>query len=144
MFVTRMHEDAVLPTKAYEGDAGYDLYAAENQYIRSGEVLLIGTGLIVAIPIGYAGLVLPRSGLATRNMITVANSPGLIDSGYRGELKVALINHGEDAFDVTKGMRIAQLLIVPYLVDKIKEVPLNKLPTSHDGRDAGGFGSSGK
>lgn len=128
-----------LPRFAHRGDAGADLHAVELVTIGAGEYGLVRTGLSVAIPEGHAGLVLPRSGLAVRTGITVLNSPGLVDSGYRGELKVALINHGTEAFEIAVGDRIAQLVIVPVsapeyeLVDSLEETE----------RGSGGFGSTG-
>jgi len=111
--LARLHPDAILPTRAYDGDAGLDLYAAEPARIGPGERASVGTGIAVAIPAGHAGLVLPRSGLALRHGIALVNAPGLIDEGYRGELRVLLLNTDRDeAFEVTPGDRIAQLVIV--------------------------------
>src|SRR5207249_5397264 len=108
--VRRLHPDAVLPTRAYPGDAGLDLAACERVELAPGERALVGTGLAVAIPDGHAGFVQPRSGLAARHGITIVNTPGLVDSGYRGELRVILLNpDGRETFVVEPGMRIAQL-----------------------------------
>jgi dUTP pyrophosphatase len=138
--VTRLREDAVLPSRAYAGDAGLDLAACERHVIEPGGRALVGTGIAVAIPDGHAGLVTPRSGLATRNGITIVNTPGLVDSGYRGELQVILHNTDRsEPFVVEPGMRIAQLVIVAVPHAELREV--DELPVSE--RGAEGFGSSG-
>ena len=137
--VRRLREDAVLPTQAYEGDAGLDLAAAERLTIGPGERAVVGTGLAVAIPDGYTGLVVPRSGLAARNGLGKVNSPGVIDAGYRGEVRVVLLNTDRaESFTVEPGMRIAQLLVVP--VPPIRPVEVDELPESERGER--GFGSS--
>ena len=128
-----------LPVHAHPGDAGLDLRASEGARLEPGERRLVPTGLAVAIPPGYAGLVLPRSGLAMQKGVTVLNAPGLIDSGYRGELKVLLINHGAEPADLARGERIAQLVVQP--VAEVKLVEVDRLPESE--RGAGGFGSTG-
>lgn len=136
----RLRPDAVVPTRAYEGDAGLDLAACERVELEPGERALVATGLAVAIPEGYAGFVQPRSGLATRHGISIVNTPGLVDSGYRGELKVALLNtDARESFVVEPGMRIAQLVVLP--VQGVEPVEVGELPES--GRGVGGFGSSG-
>lgn len=142
MKIPVIHEDSriPIPTIAHPGDAGADLAAAEAVTIPPGGRALIGTGLRVAIPDGHAGLVLPRSGLATRLGVTVSNAPGLIDAGYRGELKVGLTNHGSEPFSVEVGDRIAQLVIIAVVEPQFEVVDL--LPDSD--RGAGGFGSTGK
>ena len=127
------------PRFSHPGDAGADLTASEAAVIPAGERALIGTGFAVAIPDGHAGLVMPRSGLAVRNGVTVVNAPGLIDSGYRGEVKVALINHGSDDFVIERGDRIAQLVIVA--VPAVEFVEVDDLAASE--RGTGGFGSTG-
>jgi dUTP pyrophosphatase len=138
--VSRLSEGAVLPVRAYEGDAGADLVACERAEIAPGERAVVGTGFAVAIPPGHAGLVLPRSGLAAKHGLTVANSPGLIDSGYRGEVKVILLNTDpRETFVVEPGMRIAQLVLVE--VPEARIVEVDELPGSE--RGAGGLGSSG-
>src|SRR5216110_1431 len=125
--VRRLREDAVLPERAYAGDAGLDLAACERHELAPGERALVGTGLAVAIPEGYAGFVQPRSGLAARHGLSVVNSPGLIDSGYRGELKVILLNTDrEEPFAVQPGMRIAQLVVLP--VPAVEVVEADELP----------------
>jgi dUTP pyrophosphatase len=138
--VARLDPSAILPTRAYEGDAGLDLYAAHAALLAPGERASIGTGIAVAIPPGHAGLVLPRSGLALRHGIALVNAPGLIDEGYRGELRVLLLNtDAEESFAVTAGDRIAQLVLVAVAAPAVVEVA--ELGTS--ARDARGFGSSG-
>ena len=138
--VTRLVPGAVLPTRAYAGDVGLDLYASHAARIGAGERASIGTGIAVAIPAGHAGLVLPRSGLALRHGIALVNAPGLIDAGYRGELAVLLLNTDrESAFEVVAGDRIAQLLVVAFAPLAVEEV--DTLDASE--RDARGFGSSG-
>jgi dUTP pyrophosphatase len=138
--VKRLRPDAVLPTRAHANDAGLDLAACERIELAPGERALVGTGLAVAIPDGYAGFVQPRSGLAARHGISIVNTPGLIDAGYRGELKVALLNtDARDPFVVEPGMRIAQLVVLP--VPALEAVEVSELPASARGAD--GFGSSG-
>jgi len=137
--VKRLNDGATLPTRAYEGDAGLDLAACERVELGPGQRAVVSTGLAVAIPEGHAGLVLPRSGLAVRHGIGKVNAPGLIDAGYRGEVKVVLLNTDRDeAFVVEPGMRIAQLVVVPVVLTEPKEVP--ELPASERGDK--GFGSS--
>jgi dUTP pyrophosphatase len=138
--VARLRDDAILPSQAYEGDAGLDLAACERLELGPGERGVVGTGLAVAVPHGWAGLVLPRSGLAARHGITVVNSPGLIDAGYRGELKVIMLNTDKhQAFVVEPGMRIAQLVLVE--AASVHLVELDELSASE--RGAAGLGSSG-
>ncbi len=138
--IKRLRADAVVPKRAYDRDAGLDLSACERLELAPGERAVVGTGLAVAIPEGYAGFVQPRSGLADRHGITIVNSPGLIDSGYRGELKVIVLNtdtaHG---FVVEPGMRIAQLVVLE--VPEVELVELEELPTTE--RGVRGHGSSG-
>jgi dUTP pyrophosphatase len=133
--------DPTLPVPAYArpDDAGLDLYAARDADIEAGGRALVETGVAVAIPPGWAGLVLPRSGLALRNGVTVLNAPGLIDAGYRGEIKVLLINHGCERTAVRRGDRIAQLVIQP--VGRALLIEAETLPPSE--RGGGGFGSTG-
>jgi dUTP pyrophosphatase len=139
--VRRLHEDAVLPSQAYEGDAGLDLVACESLTLEPGERGVVATGIAVEIPEGYAGFVQPRSGLASRHGIGVVNSPGLIDSGYRGELRVVLLNTDRDeTFEVTPGMRIAQLVVAP--VASVRLVEVEELAASE--RGGRGFGSSSR
>ena len=136
----KLRPDAVVPRRAYPGDAGLDLSACERIELAPGQRALVPTGLAVAIPDGYAGFVQPRSGLAARHGISIVNTPGLVDSGYRGELKVALLNTDAHAsFVVEPGMRIAQLVVLP--VPSVEPVEVGELPESERGPD--GFGSSG-
>lgn len=142
IFAKVLHPDAVLPTNANEGDAGCDLAAVESYTLAAGGGrALIATGIALAIPDGYAGFVLPRSGLALQHGVTCANAPGLIDSGYRGELKVALVNlDPERDYHVEKGDRIAQLVILATATSNFMIV--DELPGAS--RGAGGFGSTGR
>jgi len=137
--VTRQDSMYSLPIVAHPGDAGADLTAAEAVDLAPGERVLVPTGIAIAIPEGFAGFVLPRSGLAIRHGVTVINAPGLIDSGYRGELKVGLVNHGEDAFSIARGDRIAQLVIMAVVTAEFVEV--DELDSTSRGE--GGFGSTG-
>jgi dUTP diphosphatase len=138
--IQRLRDDAVLPARAYQGDAGLDLSACERVELPPGERAVVGTGLAVAIPEGHAGFVQPRSGLADRHGITVVNSPGLIDSGYRGELKVILLNTDtRHPFVVERGMRIAQLVVLEVPGIDLEEV--DELPATE--RGVRGHGSSG-
>jgi dUTP pyrophosphatase len=137
--IQRLREDAVVPTRAYSGDAGLDLAACERVELGPGERATVGTGLAVAIPDGYAGFVQPRSGLAERHGITIVNTPGLVDSGYRGELRVILLNTDtSEPFVVEPGMRIAQLVVMH--VPELDLVEVAELPESE--RGVRGFGSS--
>jgi dUTP pyrophosphatase len=139
--VTKLKDEALLPTRAHEGDAGLDLYSCETAHIGPGERWGIGTGVGVEIPEGHAGLVLPRSGLARDHGISLVNSPGLIDSGYRGELRVLLLNNDPaETFRVELGDRIAQLVLVPIAL----ATPVETTVLSESSRAAGGFGSSGR
>jgi dUTP pyrophosphatase len=136
--ITRVRDDALIPVQAYDGDAGLDLAACEAVTLAPGARATVGTGIAIEIPHGYAGFVLPRSGLAARHGIGVVNSPGLVDSGYRGEIRVVLINTDrEAAFDVEVGMRVAQLVVLPVAHVRLVE---GVLTTS--ARGARGFGSS--
>jgi dUTP pyrophosphatase len=137
--VRRVRPDAILPQRAYEDDAGLDLAACESVVIGPGERAIVGTGLAVAIPRGYAGYVQPRSGLASKHGISMVNSPGLVDSGYRGELRVILLNTDRaSAFAIEPGMRIAQLVLLP--VPQVELRVVDELPASERGER--GFGSS--
>jgi dUTP pyrophosphatase len=137
--IQRLREEAVVPARAYAGDAGLDLAACERAELGPGERAVVGTGLAVAIPNGYAGFVQPRSGLAARHGISVVNAPGLIDSGYRGEVRVVLLNTDRaEAFVIEPGMRIAQLVVLP--VPALELVEVDELPESE--RGVRGFGSS--
>jgi dUTP pyrophosphatase len=139
--VRRLHPDATLPTRAHAGDAGLDLYALDGATLGPGERASLGTGIAVEIPPGRAGLVLPRSGLAHRHGIALVNAPGLIDSGYRGELRVLLLNTDRaESCEILRGDRIAQLVLVA--IDAPGVVVVDELELSE--RAAGGFGSSGR
>jgi dUTP pyrophosphatase len=139
--VRRLHPEARLPTRAYDGDAGLDLYAVDTMTLEPGDRASVSTGIAVEIPPGQAGLVLPRSGLAARHGIALVNAPGLIDAGYRGEVRVLLLNTDREvAFTVAPGERIAQLVVVRVetpIVTEVQELALSE-------RGAGGFGSSGQ
>ena len=137
----RLSESAVPPARAHEGDAGYDLCADESASISPGGRASVGTGIAVAIPDGHAGLVVPRSGLAARHGVALVNAPGLIDAGYRGELRVLLLNtDSEQAFEVEPGDRIAQLVILR--VESPELIEAEQLEETL--RGVGGFGSTGR
>jgi dUTP pyrophosphatase len=137
--IQRLRDDAVVPQRAYSGDAGLDLAACERVELGPGGRALVGTGLAVAIPEGYAGFVQPRSGLAARHGITIVNSPGLVDSGYRGELRVVLLNtDASEPFVVEPGMRIAQLVVLAVPALRLVE----QAELAHSERGERGFGSS--
>jgi len=133
--------DAALPVPAYArpDDAGLDLYAAEAVTLAPGARALVPTGIALAIPPGFAGFVLPRSGLALRHGVTLLNTPGLVDAGYRGEVKVLLVNHGDAPVSLSRGDRVAQLVV--QRVERVALAPVAELPESP--RGAGGFGSTG-
>jgi dUTP pyrophosphatase len=137
----RLSDAAILPTRAHEGDAGLDLYAVEPAHLGPGERWSLPTGVAVEIPEGHAGLVLPRSGLAREHGIALVNSPGLIDSGYRGEIKVLLLNTDPaEVFRIEPGERIAQLLVVAVPATE----PVEAETLAESARGDGGFGSSGR
>jgi dUTP pyrophosphatase len=137
----RVSEQALLPTRAHDGDAGLDLYAAEPAHIGPSERWSVRTGVAVEIPAGHAGLVLPRSGMARKHGISLVNSPGLIDAGYRGELTVLLLNNDPaEIFRVAPGDRIAQLVVVAVAAAE----PVEVKELSESARGDGGFGSSGR
>ncbi len=135
----RLDDDLPVPAHAHPGDGGVDLYAATRVDLDPGQRATVPTGIAIAIPDGHAGLVTPRSGLAAKHGISVVNGPGLIDAGYRGEIKVVLVNLSEEPFGIERGDRIAQLVVVPVIVQEFTIV--DELPDS--GRGAGGFGSTG-
>jgi len=138
--VRRLDAAAVLPTRAHPGDAGLDLHALDGVTIHAGERAVVGTGIAVQLPPGHAGLVLPRSGLAARHGIALVNAPGLIDEGYRGEIRVLLLNTDRsEEFVVEPGARIAQLVVIAVAAPEVLE--LDELDVS--ARGAGGFGSTG-
>ena len=135
-----IHKEAKLPFRANEGDAGLDLFSIEEKIIKPGESELVGTGIQIELPKGTEAQIRPRSGLALKHSITILNTPGTIDEGYRGEIKVILINHGQEDFKVEKHMRIAQMIIAPVLQVNLEQADV--LTSSI--RAKGGFGSSGK
>jgi dUTP pyrophosphatase len=138
--VRRLDPGATIPTRAYEHDAGLDLYSVQDVVLEPGQRASVGTGIAVEIPAGHAGLVLPRSGLANRHGIALVNAPGLIDSGYRGEIRVLLLNTDQDEpFAISAGDRIAQLVLVAVQTPAVVEA--EELTGSERGQ--GGFGSSG-
>jgi len=139
--IAKLKDEAVLPSRAHEGDAGLDLYACEPAHLGPGERWSVGTGVAVQIPEGHAGLVLPRSGLARDHGIALVNSPGLIDAGYRGEVRVLLLNTDPaEVFRVEPGERIAQLVIAPIAIAE----PVEVTELTESARGDGGFGSSGR
>jgi dUTP pyrophosphatase len=142
LHVRLLHPAAVPPGRAHEQDAGFDLSCVEDFTLWPGRRRVIGTGVAVALPPGMAGLVTPRSGLAARHGIAIVNAPGLVDPGYRGELRVTLLNTGDRPYAGRSGDRIAQLLLVPYCAPPMRVV--DALPDGPDGRGELGFGSSGR
>jgi dUTP pyrophosphatase len=141
VLVQRLDRDLPLPAYAREGDAGLDLYAREAVTLAPGARAAVGTGVAIALPDGYAGFVLPRSGLALRHGLSLVNTPGLIDAGYRGEIRVILVNHDPTTpVTVSRGDRLAQLVV--QRVDQVDVIEVDALPESH--RGAGGFGSTGR
>ncbi|PRR77271.1 Deoxyuridine 5'-triphosphate nucleotidohydrolase [Clostridium liquoris] len=139
LFIKKLNEDAIIPKYAHEGDAGMDLYSIEEKTIEPGETTLIHTGISIQLPEETEAQIRPRSGLALKHSITVLNTPGTIDEGYRGEICIILINHGNNTFKVEKHMRIAQMVIKPVLKVKILEV--TTLLDSERGEN--GLGSTG-
>jgi dUTP pyrophosphatase len=138
---TLLHADARPPARAHGDDAAYDLHAAEAAVLAPGERASIGTGVVLAIPAGHAGLVLPRSGLAAQHGIALVNAPGLIDPGYRGEVRVLLLNTDrEEPFEVSPGDRIAQLALVRFESPELEQAEA----LDATARGAGGFGSTGR
>ena len=135
----RIHPDATMPVYAHPGDAGMDLCACEAAALAPGARALVRTGLVMELPEGFEVQVRPRSGLALKNGLTLLNTPGTIDAGYRGEIGVILINHGQELFQVTPGMRIAQLVVAPVVHATVEEVGT----VSETARGTGGFGSTG-
>lgn len=139
LFVQRINDDAILPFYAHEGDAGLDLFSVQEVILKPMERKLVSTGIKIQLPKGTEAQVRPRSGLALKNGITLLNSPGTIDEGYRGEVKVLMINLGDKAFFVEKGMKIAQMVVKPVERVFIKE----SQNLSESERGEGGFGSTG-
>ena len=138
--VRRLDPALPLPGYAHPGDAGLDLYAADTTTLQPGERALVPCGIAIAIPHGLVGLVHPRSGLAVDHGLTVLNAPGTIDSGYRGEVKVLLVNHGQEPVEIRHGERVAQLLLMPVTAVDVREV--DRLDATS--RGSGGFGSTGR
>jgi dUTP pyrophosphatase len=137
--VKKLHDDAIVPHYAHPGDAGLDLFSDEHVVLSPGQSTLVKTGVAIALPSGTEAQVRPRSGLALKHQITVLNTPGTVDEGYRGEIGVILINHGREEYVIEKGAKIAQMLIKPVYTVEIEEV--DELSDTH--RGAGGFGSTG-
>lgn len=137
--VKKIHPDAVIPKYANYGDAGLDLYSVEDYVVNPGDHILVKTGLQLEIPMGFESQIRPRSGLALKHRITVLNSPATIDSGYRGELGIIIINHGDEDFEIKKGDKIAQLVIAKHEIAEVMEVE-ELFPSQ---RGTGGFGSTG-
>lgn len=137
--VKKLSEDAVIPHCAHPGDAGLDLFSVEDTDLAPGASRVVKTGIAIELPAGTEAQVRPRSGLAAKHAVTVLNTPGTIDEGYRGEVGVILINHGKDTFRIEKGMKIAQMLVKPVITVSVEEVP----ELSDTSRGAGGFGSTG-
>ena len=137
--VKKLAEDAVLPQYAHPGDAGADLFANEDVILPAGGSGMIKTGISIELPAGIEAQVRPRSGLAAKHAVTVLNAPGTIDEGYRGEVCVILINHGEESFMIEKGMKIAQMVVKPVITVEVEEVE----ELSDTQRGDGGFGSTG-
>jgi dUTP pyrophosphatase len=137
--IKRIDNEAILPEYAHPGDSGMDLFSVEEKILESGQSTVIRTGIKIELPPGTEAQVRPRSGIALRHSVTVLNSPGTIDEQYRGEIKIILINHGKDIFKIEKGMKIAQMVIMPVIRVTITEV--NEI--SETKRGEGGFGSTG-
>jgi len=140
--IKKISDIAIIPNYAHKGDAGLDLYSVQNIEIESGKTALIKTGIKIELPENTEAQIRPRSGLALKHSVTVLNSPGTIDEGYRGEIGVILINHGKNTFQVTKGMKIAQMVIKPVIYVDVIEVQDTEELTNTD-RDKAGFGSTG-
>ena len=137
--IAKLVESAIIPKYEHPNDSGLDLISTEELEIPSGESKLVHTGIAIELPQGTEAQIRPRSGLALKHQITVLNTPGTVDEGYRGEIGVILINHGKDSFKVTKGMKIAQMVITPVIRVEVEEVD----SLSETSRGSGGFGSTG-
>ena len=138
--IIKLHEAAIIPHYAHSGDAGLDLFSSDEVEILPGDTQLVKTGIAIALPPNTEAQIRPRSGLALKHSLTVLNSPGTIDSGYRGEIGIILINHGKTTFKVLPGMKIAQMVIAPII--KVEVTVVTELDDSARGSD--GFGSTGK
>ena len=134
-----LHESAIMPCYAHPGDAGLDLFAVAPQEILPGETQLIKTGIAIALPPGYEAQIRPRSGLALKHSVTVLNSPGTIDAGYRGEVGIIMINHGKKAFQVVPGMKVAQMVVTSFIQTKL--IAVQDLDSTDRGEQ--GYGSTG-
>jgi dUTP pyrophosphatase len=134
-----LRPQAQLPCYAHPGDAGLDLFAAEPVTLAPGDIALVPTGLSIELPPGTEAQIRPRSGLAIKHGLTVLNTPGTVDEGYRGEVGVVLVNHGRESFTVTRGLKIAQMMVKPVLRVDVREAA----SLSETARGAGGFGSTG-
>jgi dUTP pyrophosphatase len=137
--VLRLDKSAIIPKYEHSNDSGLDLFSVEETEVSAGETELIRTGISIELPPGTEAQIRPKSGIALKHQITVLNTPGTIDEGYRGEIGVILINHGKKSFKITQGMKIAQMVITPVVRVEVEEV--NNL--SHTSRGTGGFGSTG-
>ena len=137
--IKKINKDARLPEFAHETDAGMDIFSVEDILLKAGECLAVATGIVLELPTNSEAQIRPRSGLALKNMITLLNTPGTIDEGYRGEIKIIMINHGKTDFQIVKGMKIAQMVIKPIFEVNIEEV----FDVSDSARGKGGFGSTG-
>lgn len=136
--VKRVKDNAIIPSYAHKGDAGVDLHSTEDYLVDSGQRVLVSTGLQIAIPMGYEAQVRPRSGLALKHGISIVNTPGTIDAGYRGDIGIILINHGKERFEIKKGQKIAQMVFAK--VEEVKFEEADKLDDTS--RGTGGFGST--
>ena len=137
--ITCIHDDAVIPKYAHDNDAGVDLYSCEDATLKPGERKLIKTGIKIAVPEGYEAQVRPRSGLAIKHGLSICNTPGTVDAGYRGEICVILINHGQEKFQVEKGMRICQMIF-----NKVEQAEFEEVDElDQTTRGEGGFGHTG-
>ena len=137
--VKKIHKDAKIPAYAHEGDSGMDLYSVEETILQPGETKLVKTGLQIAVPKGFEAQVRPKSGLAAKFGVTILNTPGTVDSGYRGEVMIILVNHGKEEYKVEKGKKIAQMVIA-----KVEEAKIEVVEDLDDTtRKDGGFGSTG-
>lgn len=138
--ILKLSPEAIVPQYAHKDDSGMDLFAINDLVLKSGEHKLVKTGISIELPENTEAQIRPRSGMALKNGITVLNTPGTIDEGYRGEIGIILINHSKEDFQITKGMKIAQMVIMPVLKPKV--IVVDKL--SETERGEGGFGSTGK
>lgn len=136
----KLYDHAVVPSYSHPGDAGMDLYALDHTYLEPDSWATVGTGIALELPRGFVGLVCPRSGMAARYAVTVLNGPGVVDAGYRGEVKVILSNHGPTTYEIHSGDRIAQLVLTPFRAAMLQEVQ----ELENTSRGSGGHGSTGR